>query len=123
MFFSRPAGHKLVDRGDPDAYDYSVGDFTKDGLFHELDLSAIVPSNAKFIGIRAVVRCTAAQDYCIFRKKGNVNTKNAIQGYVSINDGYNSVMGNVPCNSTRIIEYSFTANFTIINFCVCGWII
>jgi len=49
MFATGKAGHKLISRGDFDSIDFNETDFTFDNTWRALDLSGIVPSNAKFV--------------------------------------------------------------------------
>ena len=51
-----PEGAELVNRGDPDAYDFTLGDFIRDSAWHDLDLSAIIP-----VGTRAIIFNTQLQ--------------------------------------------------------------
>jgi len=63
----------FVDRGDPAVYDYDKDDLTKDGTWHDLDLSGIVPEKAKAVFIVGHLQGAGADWTIMFRKKGNVN--------------------------------------------------
>lgn len=49
MFSKLSRGLKWIDAGQKDTHDFTVSDFTNDSSFHDLDLSAKVPANAKWI--------------------------------------------------------------------------
>lgn len=49
MFFTKRAGLKFIDAGDKAGHDFTVGDFTGDSSWHDLDLSSKVPANAKWV--------------------------------------------------------------------------
>jgi len=76
MFFSRRAGHRYFHRGDPTDPDFEVGDFTKDGAWHSLDLSGIIPKTAKLVSLKIMAICGAAGGYMGVRKNGATDTLN-----------------------------------------------
>lgn len=124
MFFNRPTGHKLVDRGDPSNYDYSVIDFTIDGAYHELDLSLIVPKGALAVLVQIEFICSAPDLLFRFRKLGNSYEMNCLRGNSDKAMGVNTVTGIVFCDSDRIIEYKLgNGVWLAFYFTVCGWFI
>lgn len=111
-----------VDRGDPGASDFTTATLTTDGLFHDLDLSAIVPKGATAVSIFAYVRDGAVNSSVRFRKKGNVGTY-AIN-FIST-QAINVAIGGlcvVALDENAIIEYA-AANLVFINLSltVLGW--
>ena len=66
MFFSRPAGYKYIDRGDPDAFDITLIDIIADGDWRELDLSALVPKNAKRVRIHLALKTPTPSEQATF---------------------------------------------------------
>ena len=67
----------FVDRGDPSAFDFSIGDLTTDATWRDLDLSSIIPAGAKAVLFSATVRDDdAANSVFQLREKGNSNTHN-----------------------------------------------
>jgi len=76
MFFLRRSGSKYFHRGDPTEPDYVVGNFTKDGTWYSLDLSAIIPVNAKLVLLKFMAICGAPGGYVGVRKNGAVDTLN-----------------------------------------------
>jgi len=55
MLLIQPPGLKFVPRSTISGYDFTAGDFTRDGAWHELNLSALIASNAKGVGIHCDV--------------------------------------------------------------------
>lgn len=122
MFFLKPAGHKLYNRPNPTTYDKSVGDFTKDNVWRDLDLSSIVPVGAVAIKISADIDGDAAAQIVQFRQKGATTDYNRQIGFTGTDGVKTNINGLVFCNSGRVIQYRSTANITLLNFTVCGWI-
>jgi len=124
MFFSRPAGHKYVDRGDIDDYDFIVGDLTCDWTWRDLDLSAIVPVNAVAVHIVAIVRDDNVISNFQLRKNGMSTEINIAR--IATQSNLASMYLDViqPCDADRVIEYRATnAVFSTISIYVRGWII
>jgi len=113
-----------IDRGDHSAHDFSVGDLTTNGAWHDLDLSSIVPAGAKAVLLMVGMSDDAANRIVVFRKNGNTNTFNmsSISNHVTNIPNYGDLI--VPCDTNRIIEYlADNATFTSININVKGWFI
>ena len=81
MFFSRPAGVKYVDRGDPANFDFDTGAFTDDNTWRELDLSSIIGVGVKTVHLRVRFASDSSGVSLAFRKKGNTNIKNIFHLY------------------------------------------
>ncbi len=116
-------GGGFVDRGDPAAYDFTVGDFTTDGAWHDLDLSSIVTnSDAKAILLNLVIQDGVAASRIRFRKNGNSNER-AITGIET--QAANITMRGaitIPCDVNQVVEYQGdNLVFTAINLTVLGW--
>ena len=47
MFFSRAPGERWVGRTGITTWDFLIGSFTLDAAIHQLDVSGVVPANAK----------------------------------------------------------------------------
>jgi len=115
---------EIIDRGDNNGFDFGVGDFTKNGSFHTLDLSAIVPANTKMVYMRVDVASdnTAANGY--FRKLGNSYVQNAARlttPVVSVTFTYHVW---VFCDVDRNVEYNFSAvTWSEISLIICGWML
>jgi len=124
MFFSRPAGIKYVNRGDPTAYDFSVANFTTDNTWRDLDLSTIIGIGEKLVILRGVISCSDALSNIAFKKKGLINEHNRSRRYVpNINEplDYDIL---VPCNSEGMVQYKGQNDtWTILNYIVLGWFV
>lgn len=111
----------FVDRGDPAAADYVLGDFTRDNTWYELDLSGIVPANAKAVSVTLLMASPILGKQAFFRKHGNANARNVSVAYTQVNNvrvGHDLV---IPVDTDRKIDYLFQAGFNFINFTVKGW--
>lgn len=119
-----PPGTEFVDRGDPGAYDWTVGDFTTDNTWRDLDCSAIVPENAIAILFNCQMRTTATNKTSSFRKNGNASGYNIAAAATGSAQHYHSWSPLVWCDVNRVIEYRIP-NFVWQNFnlVVCGWIL
>ena len=124
MFFSRPAGHKFVNRGDPDSYDYDANDFIIDGMWHDLDISSIIPKNAKLVLLRIRFKAIETSKFFEFRTNNQVYINNIVSLYTTVTNIF--VCGDVfvTPDSNGIIDYCITTNTTAtINVCIAGWFV
>ena len=124
MFFGRRAGSKLVDRGDPAAWDKTVADLTQDIDWHDLDFSAVLPANAKFVLIYFSGTGVAIPTFISFRKKGNTNVKN-VTGFSQSVIG-TEVRGSFKCPVSTDGKINYTTEATTwvgANMSVRGWYI
>lgn len=122
MFFSRPAGHKYVGRGDPSTVDFDKDDLTQDGNYHDLDLSAIIPKNIKLLILRLTVNTLEASISGMFRTKSNSNEINVEQFYTLVGGNPRYFTFLLSPNSSRIIEYKLgSASWSVCNITICGW--
>jgi len=121
--FIKRRGDVLVDRGDPASYDFTVGDFTCDDNWHDLDLSSIIPSGAACVKIKIAIMDDEVSSSVAFRKNGN---SNGIATFSTTTQTANRSLfgqGWVACDSNRVIEYKASnLEFTAINLVVTGWI-
>lgn len=112
----------FVDRGNLADFDFEMGDFTIDGAWHDLDLSAIVPSGAKTVAFVCRIRSMNVNYLVQFKEKGNVNDYNRAWLWTQvamINKG-----GNFNCavDSDRKIQYKVRAGvWSAIDLTIKGW--
>jgi len=126
FFWSRGAvangGISYVDRGSAATVDFTTSDFTKDGNYHDLDLSALVPVGATF----AYLSVTAQPDAggaVIIQAKGYAGHYNAIRLNGQSGQTDNAI-GFVKLDENRLIEYYVgPIAWSVIDVTVCGWII
>lgn len=120
-------GDKYTDRGNLSSFDFAIGDLTKDGNWHDIDLSSILPAGAadKLVYIKTELRKSVAGGASLtFKTKGNDDDINTF-GLIS-NAANATIMatGWVKCDSSRIIQYkaSNIATWTTMNVAVLGWL-
>lgn len=93
------------DRNDPAAWDWVIGDLVVGGAWHDLDLSAIVPENAKAVLIRLRYRGAIIGVESNLRANGKANAFNVVRfdsQIANLAEEYNVV---VQCDPNRLIEY------------------
>lgn len=113
-----------VNRGDPAAYDFEEGVLITDGLWHDLDLSSIVPAGAVAVHLLIVAFDNLVNSLLFFRKNTNTYNHNAIALYISVANTFISVGDFVPCDTNRVIEYLATnTTWGGIGITVKGWFI
>lgn len=116
------AGLQYEDRGDPTAYDFLIADFTTDGNWHDLDLSAIVPKGVKLVHFTVIVGDDSSNKYIYFRKNGNANAYNANQAKTIVANIYTPYDFFCVCDNNRVIEYmASNTTWSSIALIVRGW--
>lgn len=119
-------GHRFVDRGDPDTFDWhEIGAkdvFITDGTWHDLDCSSIVPTGAVAILFVIALQDNAIKSDFFLRKNGNINNW-TMQGLRSaVANVYFDGNFTVPCDSNQVVEYRGTnISFTDIYLTIVGW--
>ncbi|KKM89899.1 hypothetical protein LCGC14_1243990 [marine sediment metagenome] len=111
-----------VYRGDPATGDFALVDMTVDGAWHELDLSAIVPSNARAVNL--IISGVNAAAYQTFTIKKNGQTNNFNVGGVITPAAGVAGFGNsvISIGSDRKLEYNFNnTTWTGFMLTVMGW--
>lgn len=124
MFFSRRAGHKFIDRGDPDSPDWETGAFTTDNTWRDLDCSSIVPANAKAIVFAGYITDDAVNSQFMMRKKGCTNLytiRYVVSQVINKTMAFSWLMA---CDNNRVVQYKATAvTFSYIQLNVIGWFV
>jgi len=112
-----------IDRGDPSSYDYTQADLITNGQWYDLNLSGIVPANAKAVVLKVVVKDESVGIGISLRKNSNTRTCNAPSVTTQAANIYNVSSLIVACDENRVIEY-LAANTTwdTINILVAGWL-
>lgn len=111
-------------RGDPAAYDFAIGDFTRDNAFHDLDLSAIVPENAKGVHFFVIVQAAGAGEELILIRGGQVNTNNMAFTKTEVGGTLNTADVICACDENRIIQYKCPNGLNQrIDLLVKGWLL
>ena len=123
MFFSRPAGHKYFDRGDPSSEDFDETDLNVELSWTDIDLSGIVPAGAVAVLLAVMLNTVEANATMQLRKNGN---SNFIEGDgLTVQVANQSVRSHfwLACDTARKIEYYLSpATWSTINVTVKAWI-
>lgn len=101
-----------VDRGDPASADFVTGGLTKDGAYHDMDLSALIPAGAVFAILSVLVQCDTANKAVIFRKKGNSNAVNISEITTPVINVLIAADLIVPVSADRVIQYNASSGVT-----------
>lgn len=114
-------GLRFVGRDVSSAGDFTVGNFTIDAAPHDLDISSIVPANAKAIAITTQAQNNIISVGWSMRGKGTTNPPYAINleaAAVPIN--YHAI---IPLNNQAILTYtvSNTGVWTYVQFGIVGY--
>jgi len=124
MFFSRPAGHKYIDRGDRALYDIEESTLTLDGTWQTLDLSAYIPVGTVLviIGGRFNSPAVGARFLVVENpNNGEYNASGVIIHTASINHIGDLI---VKPDKNRIIRYVGSADtWTAIELTIRGWFV
>jgi len=121
MYFSRPAGHKYIDRGDPADADFSQADLIQDNTWRLLDLSLVVGTGVKLLVIYTYFDNDVSLSYISFRQAGNSNPWNSdgVFNHVIGVAGYETIL--VICDADGKIEYKSGSTDNKIDGSVRGW--
>lgn len=123
MFFSRPAGHRICDRGDITSHDFELAAFTIDSQWHILSLAAIVPSGAKFVLLYFTGFEDAGGKVIRLRKTGYTGSFQFPTAITPAANMSTSICFLIPCNTAREIDYKIqTGNWAAIELNVLGWV-
>lgn len=110
------------DRNDPAAWDFIAAGPQKDNTWRDLDLSAIVPENAKAVLIRLRYRATAIGLESNLRAKGKANDYNHARfnsQVANITLEFNTV---IQCDTNRFVQYKIPhVAVDRFNLVVMGW--
>ena len=109
-------------RGDNTPNDFAIGDLVLDGAWHELDLSGIVPENAKCVNLKVNIRDIAINKRFDVRAKGQVNLQNVLSLWTQTANVRLGGVFPVNISSDRVIEYrAQVAAWTLVFLNVNGW--
>jgi len=123
FFFSYvKGGVDFVDRGSLDTVDYQTGDLTKDGNWHDLDVSSIVGTARRLVQVHCVCYATDAPKYVAFRTKGYTGLANRFIDYTQYDGRSIGLETFIYTDENGIIQYRFeSATWTVINITIRGW--
>jgi len=122
MFFSRRAGHRFIDRGDPELNDFVWSDLTLDGNWHDLDLSGIIPKGTVLVLLRVANENDIVGAAFDCRRKGCVYQRNFSAVHCFVSNLYNNQDVLVIPDKNRVIEYLGNEGATSgISLVIGGW--
>lgn len=114
--------HRYFNRGDPNAWDFALGDFIQDNTWRDLDLSGIIPANVVTVHLRLIVQTSVIDRTFNLRTKGNADVFNVTRTTTLVANLRNSVDVLVTPDASGFIQYKcLTPSFTRLNICVAGW--
>lgn len=96
----------FVDRGDPAAVDFLIGDLTKDGTWRVLGLSNIIPAAAKGVLIKTRLQSAGVGDRIRYRRCGNTNEINTCSCEALRANALRRRMGVIAVDGNQQIEYN-----------------
>ena len=104
-------------------YDFTAGSFTKDGAWRALDLSSIIPANAKMIHYRVGFGATAT---------GKAFAIKPLVGDTMFGANvFQTIIANIPenhsgicaCSSQQVFYMAVSATWSWIDFVILGWFV
>ena len=113
---------QFFDRGDPSVFDYSLTDFTTDGNWHDLDLSALVPYGPSSVLLVSYIKDDLFGTNIAFRTKSNANEVNISSAAILVANIFFLDFHIITCNANPIIQYKCTnTTWTDLYLAVRGW--
>lgn len=110
------------DRGDAANPDFNLGDLNINGLWHELDLSSVVPEGANLVRIEAVFVTTALNAFIQLRTPGNTGVVNRAANVMQTANRNHEEILLVQPNADRIVEYRTSTGITgTLLLTIGGW--
>lgn len=112
----------FFDRGDPTSPDWTLPDFVADGEWRDLDLSAIVPENARVVAFHCQATCGDVSKQIRFRTRGNVYSAN-VSGLRAITTGF-AVRQDllIACDVDLFVQYALQpGDWHTLELTVKGW--
>jgi hypothetical protein len=110
------------DRGDPTADDFNQTTLTFDSTWHDLDVSSIVPENAKAVLLVVLIKDNLVGTQFQVRKNGNTSGYNRSQIYTQVANNYMISDFIIACDNNRIIEYSGISGTDELTLTIKGWL-
>ena len=102
--------------------DFVLADFTTDGEWHELDLSSILPEDAKLIDVYVHIQDNLVGNFFTLKSYGEVNSYNVIEVHSEVANTENDTEGFLYVGDKRIIQYKATDTvFTNIKLTIRGY--
>lgn len=123
MFFSKAcvAGLQYVYRGDPEAYDYTQATLSADWTWHTLNLSAIIPANAKLVHLRLRALSATTGMSLLVKKVVPTNGMNLVclETLVANRNTFEDAI--VDCTGHQIAYMASSGTWSGLGILVLGW--
>lgn len=100
--------------------DFVETDLTGDGTWRELDLSSIIPADAKSVCMHVWFKDSTIVSFK-FRKKGQAGEQQVLQCLNYVVNVYHAYQGFVAVDKDKIIEYYLSAPLDDAGITICGW--
>ena len=116
--------NSFQDRGNITAVDFTHSTLTIDGVWHDMDLSAICPPGTKSVLLRAAVTRNAppSNDFGLHLKtKGNANDVNTADLYHQVSGVQIQSDLTVAVDANRFIQYNSGIAYDDVKIAVSGW--
>lgn len=111
-----------VDRGDPAAVDFAIGDLTDDATWRELDISAIIPLGAKAVLFEIDMQSVNAGREMFLKKYGQTNDVNHWHANTLVGNQHQSEMAIVAVDHNRKVLYNLeNATWAQLDMILRGW--
>jgi len=112
----------FTDSGDKTAWDFTVGNFTRDGNWHELSLSSLVPAGTKAVLLRLDMAASSPAKVVSFRKHGNSNAYNTSAVQTQVTNVHVQADIVVQVDANRSIDYNVhDTTVDVLNLLVKGY--
>ena len=122
MFFSRPAGVKLVFRGFITDPDFTEVDLIIDGGYHYLYLGDIIPVGSIAVILHLYIKAIAIGNSISVRHPDDTSAVIPLRAICNVVGQYASASGLIFCDSERSIRVSVSSNVSQLQLSVMGWI-
>ena len=96
-------------------------DFIRDGEWHDLDLSSVIPEGAKIVMLDISVKNDIVSSFLKLRENGNINEVNIAEVRTLVAGVWNSQEGWVACDENRMVEYSASPDI-LLHVKIRGWL-
>ena len=123
MFFSKPAGLRYVNRGDPSDFDWDETTLVDDDVKHTLDLSAIVPANAQLVHLRLLAGCPTVDKQFKVMKTGITYDYNSAALYIANAYEFVDRGAFVDCVGQQIDYKIQPAEWSSLGIIILGWFV
>lgn len=118
-------GYTYVPRPNRSDWDFELADFTTDGGVYSLDVSSIVPSNAKAVSIRAMVRCSSTTNgfLAFYPSSTAPSTRYDFRVFCPEVNQITDNVGVATLDSLKLYYETWSATYNLMSLEITGWFI